>query len=202
LFRAAQGNDMEAIGALLAKGANPNINTMGLTAFLVAAGVGPGSRGGTGLAAQGAVGGAANTVLMDLLLAHGADINAQVTGTKTYSMRVSRAPSANEGMTALHTAAQAGRADLVRYLLEKGASTEIVNGEGRKAIDLVGGGGGGGSAPGVAPAPPAPAAAGTPAATAERPGSGAGRGGPAGGGANAASAAEIRALLQNAAPKK
>ncbi|HEY2845085.1 MAG TPA: ankyrin repeat domain-containing protein [Bryobacteraceae bacterium] len=202
LFRAAQGNDMEAIGALLAKGANPNINTMGLTAFLVAAGVGPGSRGGTGLAAQGAVGGAANTVLMDLLLAHGADINAQVTGTKTYSMRVSRAPSANEGMTALHTAAQAGRADLVRYLLEKGASTEIVNGEGRKAIDLVGGGGRGGSAPGVAPAPPAPAAAGTPAATAERPGSGAGRGGPAGGGANAASAAEIRALLQNAAPKK
>ena len=27
LFRAAQGNDMEVIGALLAKGANPNINT-------------------------------------------------------------------------------------------------------------------------------------------------------------------------------
>jgi len=84
LFRAAQGNDMEVIGALLAKGANPNINTMGLTAFLVAAGVGPGSRGGTGLAAAGAVGGTANTALMDLLLAHGADINAQVTGTKTY----------------------------------------------------------------------------------------------------------------------
>src|SRR6185503_3742723 len=84
LFRATQGNDMEVIGALLAKGANPNINTMGLTAFLVAAGVGPGSRGGTGLAAQGAVGGSANTALMDLLLAHGADVNAQVTGTKTY----------------------------------------------------------------------------------------------------------------------
>src|SRR5204863_8303419 len=71
LFRAAQAADMEVIGALLAKGANPNINTMGLTAFLVAAGVGPGSRGGTGLAAQGAVGGTANTALMDLLLANG-----------------------------------------------------------------------------------------------------------------------------------
>jgi uncharacterized protein len=190
LFRAAQANDMEVIGALLAKGANPNINTMGLTAFLVAAGVGPGSRGGTGLAAQGAVGGAANTALMDLLLANGADVNAQVTGTKTYSMRVSRAPSANEGMTALHIAAQAGRTDLVRYLLGKGANTEIVNSDGRKAIDLVGG----------APAPPA-AAAGTPPATAERPGAGAPRSVPGGAAANPTSAAEIRTLLQNAGTK-
>lgn len=209
LFRAAQGNDMEVIGALLAKGANPNINTMGLTAFLVAAGVGPGSRGGTGLAAAGAVGGTANTALMDLLLAHGADINAQVTGTKTYSMRVSRAPSANEGMTALHVAAQAGRVDLVRYLLEKGASTKIVNSDGRRAIDLVGGGGRGTGAQGGAPAPLAatgtlvtPPSAGPSPAAAERPGSGAGRGGPAGGGGNPAAAAEIRALLQNAAANK
>lgn len=206
LFRAAQANDMEVIGTLLAKGANPNINTMGLTAFLVAAGVGPGSRGGTGLAAQGAVGGAANTALMDLLLAHGADVNAQVTGTKTYSMRVSRAPSANEGMTALHVAAQAGRTDLVRYLLEKGASTKIVNSEGRKAIDLVGGSGaqGGASAPAAAAgnASATPPAAGTTPATAERPGSGAGRGGAGGGAVNPAAAAEIRALLQNAASNK
>jgi len=191
LFRAAQANDMEVIGALLAKGANPNINTMGLTAFLVAAGVGPGSRGGTGLAAAGAVGGTANTALMDLLLANGADINAQVTGTKTYSMRVSRAPSANEGMTALHIAAQAGRTDLVRYLLGKGANTEIVNSDGRKAIDLVGG------APALATAPAAAAAP----ATAERPGSGAPRNVPAGGAVNPASAAEIRTLLQNAGTK-
>ena len=36
-------------------------------------------------------------------------------------------------MTALHVAAQAGRADLVRYLLEKGANPEIADGNGKKA---------------------------------------------------------------------
>ena len=227
LFRATQGGDMEVIGALLAKGASPNVNAMGLNAFLVAAGVGPGSRGGTGLAAQGAAGGPSNMALMDLLIAHGADVNAQVTGTKTYSMRVSRAPSSNEGMTALHSAAQAGRTDLVRYLLEKGANTEIADASGRKPIELVGAGGRGGAAsvapaaagnnagaaaanpqaagtpPAAAPAPAGRAAAGANPATAERPGSGAGRGGAGGGGAlSPATVAEIRALLQNAGSKK
>ena len=153
LLRATRRGDMEVMRALLAKGANPNINDMGLTPFLVAAGVGPGGRGGTGLAAAGAAGGAANIALMDLLLQHGADVNAQVTGTKTYSMRISRSPSANEGMTALHTAAQAGRIDVVRFLLEKGANPEIVDGNGRKPIDLVDAGGRGGA--GAAPTPAA-----------------------------------------------
>jgi ankyrin repeat protein len=177
LLRATMANDMEVVRALLAKGAAPNINAMGLTAFLVAAGVGTGNRGGTGLAAQTSAGGAANVALMDLLLQNGADVNAQVTGTKTYSMRIARAPSANEGMTALHVAAQSGRADLVRYLLEKGANPAIADSNGKKAIDLVGAPTGNTAGPG-------------------------GRGGPQGGAAAAASAAEIRALLENAASKK
>ena len=41
LLRATMGNDMEVVQALLAKGASPNINAMGFTPFLVAAGVGP-----------------------------------------------------------------------------------------------------------------------------------------------------------------
>ena len=120
---------------------------------------------------------------MDLLLAHGADVNAQVTGTQTYSLRISRAPSSTEGMTALHVAAQKGRADEVRYLLAKGAKTDLLDSSGPQA-DRFG----------------------------RRRRSATRRGGhqqqcrlgctvPAAGG-GAASAAEIRALLQNAPSPK
>jgi hypothetical protein len=94
-------------------------------------------------------------------------------------MRIARSPSTNEGMTALHIAAQSGRTDLVRYLIEKGANTEITDINGRKAVDLLVGA----------------AAAGTPAAPAAAPARG--RGGPQA----AASSAEIRTLLENAARK-
>jgi uncharacterized protein len=193
LLRATMGNDMEVVQALLAKGASPNINDMGMTAFLVAAGFG----GGRGFGGQAGASGVANIPLMDLLLQHGADVNAQVTGTKTYSMRIARAPSLNEGMSALHFAAQSGRANVVRYLLDKGANAGIVDDNGHKPIDLVGispaPGRGGATPDGASPAKAAPAASGA-----------GGRGGPAGGNSTtrAANVAEIRELLQDSVSRK
>lgn len=164
LMRAVIANDIEVAQVLLEKGASPNIEGMGLTPFLIAAGVGFGGLG-TGLAASTSAGGPPNPALMDLLLQHGANINAQVTGTLTYSMRISRAPSGTEGMTALHVAAQKDNKDVVRYLLEKGATPGVLDAGGHKPIDLV-------------------PVAGAPAAEIRGP------------------AAEIRALLENAASKK
>jgi len=197
LLRATLANDMDVIQALLAKGASPNINAMGVTPFLLAAGVGGGGQRGGGPGARGGGGsGGEAFALLDLFLQHGADVNAQVTGTTTYSMRIARSPSANEGMTALHVAAQSGRTDLVRYLLAKGANPAIADSNGRKPIDLVG----------VRPGNPAPATnpatSGTPPAAGAGPPA-AGRGGGRGDAQPpAATVAEIRTLLENAASGK
>jgi ankyrin repeat protein len=181
LLRATQAGDTEVVRALLARGANPNINAMGFTPFLLAAGV---NQGG---------GGAPNTTLMDLMLQHGADVNAQVTGTRTYSMRTSYNPPADkEGTSALHEAVQTGRTAQVRYLLEKGADPGIVDANSRKPIDLLDDAANAGArGRGGVPAPPAAGGRGA-----------GGRGGGAGSGLTPAAAAEIRILLQDAASKK
>src|SRR6266536_327709 len=115
------------------------------------------------------------------MIQHGAAVNAQVTGTRTYSMRISyHPPPDKEGASALHEAVQAGRTDLVRYLLEKGANPALVDGNGKKPIDMVGAGSdGGGRGRGGTPAPAAAAG-------------GRGRGGAVGGDVSPDAASEIR----------
>jgi ankyrin repeat protein len=136
MLRALVNNDAEVVRALLNKGANPNIIGMGVSPFLLAAGVNPyAGRGGGGAAAPAGV----NTELLDLMLQHGADVNAQVTGVATYSMRISRSPSDAEGITALHAAVATQNTNLVRYLLEHGARTDIVDASGRTPLDVLGG---------------------------------------------------------------
>jgi hypothetical protein len=133
--------------------------------------------------------------LLDLMIQHGADVNTQVTGTRTYSMRISyQTPQDKEGTSALHGAVQAGRTELVRYLLGKGANLDLVDANGRKPVDLLDAGNTGGAR--------GPAGAAAPAAGGGARGRGGAGGGARGGGLNPTVVAEIRAMLQDAVSRR
>ncbi len=142
LLRALIDNDTAVARLLLEKGANPNVYGMGLSPWLYAAGI----TSGTFNEARGGAISNVDTALLDLMLAHGADVNAQVTGAASYSGRIARAltgdpvnTKTNEGMTALHVAVRSQNAGLVRYLLGKGARTDIKDASGRTPLDVLNG---------------------------------------------------------------
>jgi hypothetical protein len=209
LHRALINNNMDLAKLLLEKGANPNIFAMGLSPWLYVAGITSGTfneaRGGGG-------GGNVNTELLDLMLKHGADVNEQVTGAASYSGRIARAltgdpqnTKSNEGMTALHVAVRSQNAALVRYLLDKGARTDIRDASKRTVFDVLDG------KPAWIPAifadadgvvDPSNAPPSTIAGAPADGGAAAGqRGGAGARGGNPAVAQEIRTMLQNAATK-
>jgi ankyrin repeat protein len=134
LFRAAQLNDIEVVEALLNKGADPNINTMGYTPFGLVSGNGPNVRG---------AGQIVNLAMMDLLAKHGADVNARITGTLSFSFHTGYANqndgvNAKEGTSALHEAARSGQVDLVKHLIDLGADPNLPDGDGLKPLDVIG----------------------------------------------------------------
>ena len=147
LLRALINNDTDVARLLLEKGANPNIYGMGLSPWLYAAGITSGTYNPTRGGGSGGVGTGSATVdlaLLDLMLGKGADVNARVTGAASYSGRIARAltgdpvnTTSNEGMTALHTAVRSQNASLVRYLLGKGARTDIRDASGRTPLDVL-----------------------------------------------------------------
>ena len=169
LFRAAQLNDMEVVEALLNKGADPNINAMGYTPFGLVSGNGPNARGG---------GQTVNLAMMDLLAKHGADVNARISGTLSFSFHngygnQNDGVNSKEGTSALHEAARNGQLDLVKHLIDLGADPNLRDGDGLKPVDVIG----------KVRAPANPRDRGR---------------GPTG--PNEATSGEIRALLESAAP--
>ena len=206
LLLALVGNKPDVAKVLLDKGANPNIYGMGISPWLYATGITAGvlntGRGG----AQGGGGGGAtvNTELLDLMVKHGADVNARVNGADKYSGRVSYAwrdpnfTQSNEGMTALHVAARSQNSTLVKYLLDHGARTDIVDASERTPLDVLNG------VPALPPHVNADAEGLIPRSELPKvaPNAPATRGGGARGtAANSAVVLEIRTLLQNAATK-
>ena len=149
LLRALINNDTGVARLLLEKGANPNIYGMGLSPWLYAAGITSGTYNPTRGGGSGGVGTGSATVdmpLLELMLAHGADVNARVTGAASYSGRIARAltgdpvnTTSNEGMTALHVAVRSQNTSLVRYLLDKGARPDIKDASGRTPLDVLNG---------------------------------------------------------------
>jgi ankyrin repeat protein len=205
LLLALTGNKPDVAKVLLDKGANPNIYGMGISPWLYASGLTCGilSTATQGAAAVCRGGVAVNTELLDLMVKHGADVNAQVTGADKYSGRVSYAwrdpnfTQSNEGMTALHVAARSQNSTLVKYLLDRGARTDIVDASGRTPLDVLNG------VPALPPHVNADAEGLIPREDLARlaPNAPAARGGARGAAANSAVVLEIRTLLQNAPTK-
>ncbi len=153
LFRAVLSHDHEAIEMLLAHGAEVDLpNVFQITPLMAAAGVsgtaGPAGGGGGGGGGGDAQARALRTV--DMLLDAGADINIQITDSRTHTATLQAYVQGRdrEGQTALFGAAALGYDRLVARMLERGADPTIRDAEGSTALDeamrLVGAGSAGG----------------------------------------------------------
>jgi ankyrin repeat protein len=82
---------------------------------------------------------------MEILRKAGADVNARITDVTSLTARIARANTltGRQGQTAVFYAAESGRTEVVKYLLQNGAKTDLVDDMGRSPIDFVEGARGG-----------------------------------------------------------
>src|SRR5215470_6542934 len=139
LLRAAQTFDNEVVKLLLAHGAEVDLpNASGVTPFMAAAGIGTRTTGGVlgGGSPQNVE--ALSIETMEILRSAGADVNARITDVTSLTARIARGNSMTDrqGQTALFLATELGRAEVIKYLLDHGARSDVVDDLGRKPADL------------------------------------------------------------------
>ena len=142
LLRAAQTFDNDVVRLLLEHGALVDLpNASGVTPFMAAAGVG--TRTGGGVLGPGVPENviALSLETMEIVRKAGADVNARITDVTSLTARIARTNTltGRQGQTTLFFAAESGRTEIVKYLLEHGAKTDLVDDMGKSPMDLVAG---------------------------------------------------------------
>jgi ankyrin repeat protein len=146
LLRAAQTFDNDVVRLLLEHGALVDLpNASGITPFMSAAGIG--TRTGGGVLGPGVPDNviALSLETMEILRQAGADVNARITDVTSLTARIARTNTltGRQGQTTLFFVAETGRTEVVKYLLDHGAKTDLVDDMGKSPIDLVEGARGG-----------------------------------------------------------
>lgn len=136
LMVAVLSRDHDAIELLLQNGAEVSLpNVFEITPLMIAAGMSGSGRGQGGVLAEDFQERTIKSI--DMLLAAGADINAQVTGShsKTGQLVSYVHSHDNEGRTPLHSAAELAWEKVVAHLLELGADPNIKDAEGQTPLN-------------------------------------------------------------------
>ncbi|MDT8399373.1 MAG: ankyrin repeat domain-containing protein [Pseudomonadales bacterium] len=136
LMVATLSYDNEAIQALLMHGAEVDLtNVFQMTPLMAAAGMSGSARGGA--APPGDEPQARVISTIDLLLDAGADINARVTDSHTYTAKLDAYIQGRdqEGRTALFSAAELGWDQVVKHLIDRGADPTVRDAAGQSVLD-------------------------------------------------------------------
>jgi uncharacterized protein len=144
LLRAANSQDVEAVKLLLEYGAEVDLpNAMGVTPLIAAGGFGS-SRGVLGGRFDGNVEPRAIATL-EVLLAHGADINKRILDTTSLTARIARRSSMTDrqGQSVIFGAISQGWLEVTKYLIDQGADLTVKDDLGKTPVDAAMGKAGG-----------------------------------------------------------